>query len=165
MSSTPEEKLKEKLNLKYSAASTLIKDVRERSPELADKDEELVQAAADIFQYDLSKGEQEEMKAPPVNNRGSSSSGLEPDWQTRARIAAEKREQQWEAEAAAKAAGLPPPEQAKSNSLPPNVVSQTTTRQVGMDEPVVVESLTQEVKLKEPNDENTRKSTCYCVIL
>ena len=151
-----EDRLKEELNLKYSGASRLIQEARQKAPDQVHDDDALIQVATNIFQNDLSQKERDELLVTPEQGEKKP----EPEWQTKARLAAEKREQQWIAEEA----GLPPPEE-QAPKLPPNVVSQTVTKRVGSQEPAVVESLSQEVKLQEPNDENTRKTTCYCVLM
>ncbi|KAL7568781.1 hypothetical protein ACA910_018710 [Epithemia clementina (nom. ined.)] len=151
-----EDQLKEQLNLKYSAASKLIQEARNKSRDDI-SDEDLVKVAAASFHKNYNKKQQEEMRVPADGT--DKNGGEEPEWQRKARLAAERREQEWQA--AANGETLP-----EAPKLPPNVVSQTVTKRVGSDPaPVVVESLSQEIPLKEPNEENTRKTICYCVIL
>mmetsp|Transcript_3082 Transcript_3082/g.4155 ORF Transcript_3082/g.4155 Transcript_3082/m.4155 type:complete len:172 (-) Transcript_3082:156-671(-) len=167
-----EDQLKDRLNLKYKAASKLVQEAKDdlgvSGVVKPDRENEVLGVATSKFN-ELPKYEQEEMV---VGGDGDISNelvpGETPEWQQKAKAAAEKREAEWAAAAAADdnhaISGTSPDIQQQQQQLPPNVVKQTVTTRIGKEEPTV-DTVTQEKELVPPNEDNTKKTTCYCAIL
>lgn len=175
-----EEKLKQQLDLKYSAASKLLKEARQNLEIGPDeeldraREEELLDEAIIIYEDDLTPEEQEAMKQgspSTMTSGGSPGDGnggevVEAEWRRKARLAAERREQEWEEQQKqqqeAKAASAVPAAPTKEEQFPEGEGEEYDPEM----QPVVTRVTRKTItKGKVSNKKPGVVATCYCVIM